>query len=90
VLAFLASVVLQDEEMKDFVDDEVERLAHNYGEIYKAFVEEAQEFERKGDKVKARERVYKAKLVQEELLEHGYSKASAKVRKCNEWLAKLS
>jgi small GTP-binding protein len=90
VLAFLASVVLQDEEMKDFVDDEVERLAHSYGEIYKAFVEEAQELEKKGDKVKARERVYKAKLVQEELLEHGYSKASAKVRKCTEWLAKLS
>jgi small GTP-binding protein len=89
-LAFLASVVLQDEEMKEYVDDEVARLAHNFEEIYKAFVDEAKELEKKGDKAKARDRVYKAQKVQEELLEEGFMKAAAKVQKCKEWLARLA
>lgn len=89
-LAFLASVVLQDEEMKEYVDDEVARLARNFEEIYKAFVEEAKDLEKKGDKAKARDRVYKAKMVQEELLEEGFLKAAAKVQKCKDWLARLA
>ncbi|MEX2680960.1 MAG: ADP-ribosylation factor-like protein [Candidatus Sigynarchaeota archaeon] len=90
VLAFLASIVLQDEEMKDYVDEEVARLARNFEEIYKAFIEEAKELEKRGDKEKARDRVYKAKLVQEELLEEGFMKAASKIQKCKEWLAKLA
>jgi len=89
-LAFLASVVLQDEEMKDYVDEEVARLARNFEEIYKAFVEEAKELEKSGDKAKARDRVYKAKMIQQELLEEGYMRAAGKVKKCQDWLAKLA
>ncbi len=89
-LAFLASIVLQDEDMKDYVDDEVARLARNFEEIYKAFIEEAKELEKKGDKEKARDRIYKAKLVQEDLLQEGFMRAAGKVQKCKEWLSKLA
>ncbi len=89
-IAFLASIVLQDEDMKDYVDEEVARLARNFEDVYRAFIEEAKELEKKGDKAKARDRVYKAKLVQEELLQEGFMKAASKVRKCEEWLTKLA
>ncbi len=89
-LAFLASIVLKDEDMKEYVDEEVARLARNFEEIYKAFVEEAKELEKKGDKAKAMDRVYKAKMVQEELLQEGFMRAAGKVQKCKEWLAKLA
>ncbi|MBN2149917.1 MAG: hypothetical protein JW839_00595 [Candidatus Lokiarchaeota archaeon] len=89
-LAFLASIVLQDEEMKDYVDEEVSRLARNFEEVYKAFVEEAKELEKAGDKAKARDRVYRAKLVQQELLEEGFMRAAGKVKRCQEWLSRLA
>ncbi|HME50802.1 MAG TPA: ADP-ribosylation factor-like protein [Candidatus Lokiarchaeia archaeon] len=89
IITFLAGLVMKDEEMSDYVNDEVSRLAKNLEEIYTAYVEEAKVLEKSGESRKAYERVYKAKLVQEELLEHGYSSAAKKRQKCQEWMDRL-
>nr|MDO8112632.1 ADP-ribosylation factor-like protein [Candidatus Sigynarchaeota archaeon] len=90
VPTFLAGLVLQDEEMNEYVNDEVARLAKNLNEIYTAYIEEAKVLEKSGEARKAYERVYKAKLIQEELLDHGYAgTASKKIEKCKEWMDRL-
>ena len=89
IITFLAGLVMKDDEMKDYVNDEVDRLARNLEEIYIAYMDEAKLLEKSGENRKAYERVYKAKLVQEELLEHGYSGAAKKRQKCQEWMDRL-
>ena len=88
-LNFIVSLILKDNEMERFVSKEIKRLIKNYKEMYKAYVKEAKVMEKKKDFQTAYNRVYKARMIQEELFKHGWSKAAKKMKKCDNWLNKL-
>ncbi|MBN2150565.1 MAG: hypothetical protein JW839_03865 [Candidatus Lokiarchaeota archaeon] len=88
-LNFIVSLVLHDSEMGKFVSREVKRLLKNYKAMYDAYVKEARLLEKDRDFQTAYNRVYKAKMVQEELFKHGDSRAQKEIRKLDQWLAKL-
>jgi small GTP-binding protein len=90
VLNFIASQTLSDQAMRKFVDKEVDRLNRNYIEIYKACIEEAKSLKTEKKYTDAINRVYKAKIIQEELFKQGFSKARKKIAKCNALLSRLN
>ncbi|HME56509.1 MAG TPA: ADP-ribosylation factor-like protein [Candidatus Lokiarchaeia archaeon] len=89
VLNFIASQTLSDQAMRKFVDEEVDRLNRNYKELYKAYIEEAESLKAEKNYKVAIDRVYKAKVIQEELFKQGFSKAQKKIAKCNALLSSL-
>ncbi len=88
-MSFLASIVLEDDDMKQFVSEEVDRLVANLKEIYKAYITEAKGLEKKGKNQEAVDRLYNARLVQLQLFDNGFSKAMKNVRQCTSWIARL-
>nr|MDO8118595.1 ADP-ribosylation factor-like protein [Candidatus Sigynarchaeota archaeon] len=88
-MSFLASIVLEDEEMRQFVSEEVDRLVANLKEIYKAYIIEAKELEKKGKNSEAVDRLYNARIVQLQLFDNGFSKAMKNVKQCTSWIARL-
>nr|MDO8114634.1 ADP-ribosylation factor-like protein [Candidatus Sigynarchaeota archaeon] len=89
-LNFIVSLVLQDNEMEKFVSREIKRLIKNYMAMYDAYVKEAKVLEKNKDFQTAYNRVYKARMIQEELFKHGNSKAHKEIKKCDEWMSKLN
>ncbi|MHA1997394.1 MAG: ADP-ribosylation factor-like protein, partial [Promethearchaeota archaeon] len=88
-LNFIASFVLADDEMNQFVSGEMNRLSRTLKEVYKAFVKEAKILEREGQFEKALNRVHKAKFIQDELFNNGFSKAQKKALKCVDWMGSI-
>jgi ADP-ribosylation factor related protein 1 len=88
-LNFIVSLVLQDNEMEKFVSKEIKRLIKNYKAMYDAYVKEAKALEKSKDLQTAYNRVYKAKMIQEELFKHGDSRAQKEIKKLDQWLGKL-
>lgn len=89
VLNFIASIVLEDEEMNEFVSEEVNRLSRALKEVYKAFTKEAKMLEREGKFETALNRVHKAKFIQDELYEQGFSRARKLGLKCMDWMTRI-
>ncbi len=88
-LNFIVSLVLQDSEMEKFVSKEIKRLIKNYKAMYDAYMKEARLLEKNKDLQTAYNRVYKAKMIQEELFKHGDSRAQKELKKLDQWLSKL-
>lgn len=89
VLNFIASQTLSDKAMRMFVNEEVDRLNRNYKELYKVYLEEAESLKAEKNYKVAIDRVYKAKVIQEELFKQGFSKAQKKIAKCSSLLFRL-
>ncbi|MEX2681559.1 MAG: ADP-ribosylation factor-like protein [Candidatus Sigynarchaeota archaeon] len=88
-LNFIVSLVLQDSEMEKFISKEVKRLIRNYKAMYDAYVKEAKIAEKNKDFQTAYNRVYKAKMIQEELFKHGDSRAQKELKRLEQWMGKL-
>ncbi|NMC03946.1 MAG: GTP-binding protein [Candidatus Lokiarchaeota archaeon] len=88
-LNFIVSLVLQDSEMEKFVSREIKRLIKNYKAMFDAYVKEARVLEKSKDLQTAYNRVYKAKMIQEELFKHGDARAQKEIKKLDQWLSKL-
>ncbi|MHA1793928.1 MAG: ADP-ribosylation factor-like protein [Promethearchaeota archaeon] len=88
-LNFIASHVLTDEDMQNFVSDEINKIATNLKGVHDAFIAEAKILEKNKKYEKALNRLYKAKLVQEELLNNGFSKARKQITKCIEQMTRI-
>lgn len=89
-LNHVVSLILQDHEMGKFVSREIKRLVKNYKEMFSAFTAEAKHLEKRRDHAAAYDRVYKARMVMEELFKHGDGKAQREIKKCDAWLARLA
>ena len=89
MLNFISSTILKDRNVSRYLSGQVTHAIENFKEMYKAFVKEAKELEKKKDYQGAFNRVAKAKLLQEELFKNMIPKAKEEIRKCDEWLSKL-
>ncbi|MHA1699065.1 MAG: ADP-ribosylation factor-like protein [Promethearchaeota archaeon] len=86
---FVVSVLMKDSTIDKIVKKEMNKMIKNFQEIYDAYIKEAKIMEKNKDFESAFNRVYKAKLIQEELFKYNMNKAQKQIKKCEEWMAKL-
>ncbi|MFX0101832.1 MAG: ADP-ribosylation factor-like protein [Candidatus Hodarchaeota archaeon] len=81
-LAFISSYALEDEEMKEFVSEEVHRLAKHLREQARSFIADAKAREKEEKFEDALKNIHKAKIIQDELFKNGFMKANKESLKC--------
>ncbi|MFX0102359.1 MAG: ADP-ribosylation factor-like protein [Candidatus Hodarchaeota archaeon] len=89
-LNFMVSVILKDDDVEKFVSKEMKRLIKNYKQMYDAYLAEAKSMEKSRNFQVAYNRIFKAKLLQEELFKNGMAKAFKQIKKCDEKLKALN
>lgn len=88
-LAFISSYALEDDEMQEFVSDEVDRLAKDLRQQSKSFLADARSKEKDDKYEEALKSIYNAKIIQDELFKSGFMKASKESLKCLDMMSSI-
>ncbi|MHA1370835.1 MAG: ADP-ribosylation factor-like protein [Promethearchaeota archaeon] len=88
-LNFISGIILEENEMMSFVNEEIARMAKKLIKKYKNFLDSANKLEKSGKYLDALKLIYKAKKIQDNLLDLGFPKARKKSLKCLELMAKI-